>query len=204
MIRNQTTDPVKNRKPARTTRRTKKSNVRWIISVTVAAFFLSAVFSYLSSIIFDSAGIAVSLIVLLIIILTGIVFDVIGIAVTAADEKPFHVMSSRKRRGAKRSIMLIRNAGKVSSFCNDVVGDICGIISGAAIGLILLELALSRDSNLIAGIIFTALCTALTIGGKAFGKTIAIKHSNTIMHGTGVILGILLDKKTKAKKRTPM
>lgn len=27
---------------------------------------------------------------------------------------------------------LKKNADKVSSFCNDVIGDICGIISGAA------------------------------------------------------------------------
>ena len=76
----------------------------------------------------------VAFIILVVIILTGILFDIIGVAVTAADEKPFHSMSSRKLLGAKTSVALIRNASKLSNFCNDVIGDICGIISGAALG----------------------------------------------------------------------
>ena len=36
--------------------------------------------------------------------------------------------------------MLIRNAGKVSSFCNDVIGDISGVISGTASALIVFNI----------------------------------------------------------------
>ena len=39
-------------------------------------------------------------------------------------------------RGAKEAVWMVRNAEKVSSICNDVVGDICGIISGATGALI--------------------------------------------------------------------
>ncbi|MFQ8767640.1 MAG: hypothetical protein ACLR8U_14850 [Oscillospiraceae bacterium] len=43
-------------------------------------------------------------------------FDIIGVAVTAADEKPFHSMASRKVPEAGEALKLIRNAGRVSSF----------------------------------------------------------------------------------------
>jgi hypothetical protein len=180
-------------------RKAKKRNHRWVISVTFISILLSALFSFLSIRIFDSSGIVVSLAVLLFIISLGIIFDMIGIAVTAADETPFHGMSARKLIGAGQSVKLIRNAEKVSSFCNDVVGDICGIISGAAAGLILIRMALDPDTNIAASIGITALVTGLTIGGKAAGKSIAIKHSGAIVHWVGVILSVVGKKKKKKR-----
>ena len=53
-------------------------------------------------------------------------------AVATANEKPFHSMASRKVPGALEAIRLLRNAERVSSICNDVVGDICGVVSGSA------------------------------------------------------------------------
>ena len=44
----------------------------------------------------------------------------------------YHAMSSKKIKGAKKAVSFKKNADKVSSFCNDVIGDICGIISGSA------------------------------------------------------------------------
>ena len=73
----------------------------------------------------------VAFIVLIGIVLIGIVFDSEIARVTVTDEKPFHSMAASKVKGAKSSLMLIRNASRVSNVCNDVVGDICGIISGA-------------------------------------------------------------------------
>ena len=114
--------------------RTEKSTGRWAVQVFFIAVFLSAALSFASDSALDGAGIAVAFGVLLAFILLGIVFDIIGVAVTAADEKPFHSMAARKMPGAREAIGLIRKADKVSSFCNDVVGDICGIISGSKIG----------------------------------------------------------------------
>ena len=56
----------------------------------------------------------------------------IGIAVTVATPKTFNSMATKNVRGARACINLIRKASKVSSFCNDVIGDICGILSGSA------------------------------------------------------------------------
>ena len=66
------------------------------------------------------------LFIYLFFIFLGILFDIIGVAVTSSDDKIFHSMSARKVRGAKVAVKFHKNAEKVSSFCCDVVGDICG------------------------------------------------------------------------------
>jgi len=118
-----------------------------------------------------------SILIVLVIVFIGIIFDIIGIAVTSADESPFHAMASRKYYGAKQAIRLIRNANKVSSFCNDVVGDICGVISGTASAFIVFKVSQSVG-GIVAFLVelsFAGFVAALTIGGKAIGKTIAIE-----------------------------
>ncbi|MFQ9126695.1 MAG: hypothetical protein ACLR4Z_07780 [Butyricicoccaceae bacterium] len=70
-----------------------------------------------------------------------------------------------------------RNAEKVSSICNDVVGDICGIISGATGALIVDTYHLRCDVRRLkvaVSLLITGLVSALTIGGKAAGKGIAV------------------------------
>lgn len=171
----------------------KKENFRWVIFVTLLTFVLSASLSVISSTLLEEAHIYISFLIVLLIILIGIIFDVIGIAVTAADEAPFHAMASRKVYGAKQAIKLIRNANKVSSICNDVVGDICGVISGAASGFIVLKVAMVAGNAVetLASIGITGTVASLTIGGKAIGKTIAIAKSNYIVYKVAVILKFL-------------
>lgn len=66
----------------------------------------------------------------MLIIFLGVIFDIIGTAVTAANETPFHAMAIKKIKEAKIAVQMIRNVSKVSIICNDVIGDVCGIISG--------------------------------------------------------------------------
>lgn len=186
----------------------KKENFKWVVFVTILTFVLSSSLSIISSTLLEDAYIYISFLIVLVIILIGIVFDIIGIAVTAADEAPFHAMASRKLYGAKQAIKLIRNANKVSSICNDVVGDICGVISGAASGFIVVKIALTAGSaQTLASIGITGTVASLTIGGKAIGKTVAIEKSNYIVYKVAVILKFLLGRisfiniGTKAKKK---
>jgi CBS domain containing-hemolysin-like protein len=132
-----------------------------------------------------------------VIVFTGIIFDIIGIAVTAADETPFHAMASRKYYGAGQAIKLIRNANKVSSFCNDVVGDICGIISGAAGALIVVRVSqgLRAAEAILIGLSVSGMIASLTIGGKAIGKSIAIEKSNYITYNVSVVIQFLCRRK---------
>ena len=78
---------------------------------------------------------------------------------------------------------LLKNANQVSSFCNDVVGDICGIVSGSTAAVIVVELQkdLSTTSILIS-IAVTALISGITIGGKALGKTVAINECTGVVY----------------------
>ncbi|MCI8438513.1 MAG: hypothetical protein HFF73_03195 [Oscillospiraceae bacterium] len=157
---------------------------------------LSGVLSFASGEVLEGAGLALAFAVLAVFIALGIVFDIIGVAVTAADEKPFHSMAAHRIPGAKEALGLIRKASKVSSFCNDVVGDICGIISGstAAVIVVRIQSALSFRSAIIS-LAITAVVSGLTIGGKALGKAFAIDKSTAVLQLVGRFLHLFSGRK---------
>lgn len=165
-----------------------KKHVLWGIFITFVSFGLSMLVLYASSGLLGTAQPALSFVVVLVIIVTGVVFDVIGIAVTAADETPFHSMASKKMRGARQSLILLRNAPRVSSFCNDVIGDICGVVSGVAGTSIVYRVFASSGNISVLETITGALIAAFTVGGKAFAKNIGINSSNYIVYWVGRIL----------------
>lgn len=169
----------------------------WTIRLILWTFGISIALNLVSTNVLENSTFIVGLISLVIIILIGIVFDIIGIAVTSADETPFHAMASQKVYAARHAIYLIRNANRVSSFCNDVIGDICSIIAGSASALILINIvgAGIHDSvSRIVNLAFAALVASLTIGGKALGKTFAIEKSNYVVYTVGAVMGLILDK----------
>ena len=51
-------------------------------------------------------------------------------------------MASKKVPGAKQAIWLVKNADAVANFCNDVVGDVAGAVTGAAGATVALRLFL--------------------------------------------------------------
>ena len=167
----------------RSKKKTKKKggNVRWIITIFFVAMLISAVISFSSSLLLEGAGLAVAFIVLFVIVFIGIIFDVIGVAVMSADEKPFHSMAAKKMPGASEALRLLRNAEKVSSFCNDVVGDICGVVSGSASAVIAVKALTQIDSDTISQLIMSTLVAGVTIAGKACGKNIAMDRSTNIV-----------------------
>jgi len=167
------------------------SPYRWAFTAFLMAVALSALLTLASEAMLDGAGLAVALLILLLFIGLGIVFDVIGVAVTAADPKPFHSMAAHKEKGAKQALMLLRNADRVSSICNDVVGDICGIVSGATGAVIITQLQKNFSvQSLLISVGVTALVSGMTIGGKAMGKPFAIKQSKRVVYLAGRILAV--------------
>ena len=58
-------------------------------------------------------------------------------------------MNSRKVKGANVAVKFKKNAEKVSSFCCDVIGDICGVISGGAAAAISVLISKSTNINLL-------------------------------------------------------
>lgn len=156
---------------------------KWIIKITLLAFSISFIFSALSETIIPNVNLIVGIIILIVFILLGILFDMVGVAVTAADIAPFNSMNSRKVKGANMAVLFKQNADKVSSFCNDVVGDVCGIISGSTGSIIAITLSNTLNiDKFLTMLIITALIASLTIGGKALGKSFAINKSNTILY----------------------
>ena len=166
---------------------------RWIFRVSVLTLVLAIFISIFSEMLLRNVNTFVAFLVLLIIVFTGVIFDAIGIAVATASEKPFHSMASKKIESAKFSLKLIKNASKVSNFCNDVIGDICGIISGAATTIIVASILISYNdsiTNSMFTIFLSGIVASLTVGGKAVGKEIAMSKSKEIVE----IVGSLLEK----------
>lgn len=155
---------------------------KWILIIIAISFFLSIIMSLISQSIIPNLNIVFGIIITLIFVFIGIWFDIIGVSVTSADESVFHSMSSRKVFGASQAVSFKKNAEKVSSFCCDVVGDICGIISGASGTTITILISESFNfSVLVTGLFVAAIIASLTIGGKAIGKSYAINNSNIIL-----------------------
>ncbi len=160
-----------------------KGNTGWVITAFILSFFISAVLSAASDSIVEALPVLVAIFVLVFIIALGIVFDIIGLAVTTADIKPFNSMASRRLKTGQKAVWLANNAEKVSSFCNDIVGDIAGVVSGATGAGIAVKLFMDFDVSVafVLTLALTSLISAVTVGGKAIGKSFAIKHSTDIV-----------------------
>ena len=163
----------------------------WPVRVFFISVILSAILSLVSNQLLGQASMGVSFAILFSFIALGVLFDIIGVAVTTADERPFHSMASHREPGAKEALRLIRRASQVSSFCNDVVGDICGIVSGATAAVIVVELnRYLTVSSVLLSLVITALVSGLTIGGKAIGKVYAIERSTSVVYLVGKVLHV--------------
>ena len=165
-------------------------SVKWVITIFIVTIVVSGLISFISDEVMSESGMAVAFVILFIIVLIGILFDVIGVAVTSADESPFHSMAARKVPGAQEAIRLLRKAERVSSICNDVIGDICGVVSGSAAATITSQLIRNFDFTwpTIVSLIMSALVAGFTVGGKAIGKGFAVNSSTKIVFFVGKII----------------
>ena len=171
-------------------KKARNKTIKWVITIFLVTILVSGTISLVSDVVMEGSSIPVAFLILLLIILVGIVFDIIGMAVATADEKPFHSMAARKVAGAQESIRLLRNAERVSSICNDVVGDICGVVSGSASATIAVQVISNFDFSWpqIVSLVMSSLAAGLTVGGKAIGKTFAVNSCTEIVHGVGKII----------------
>ena len=160
-----------------------KVDWKWIIIIVSITFVISFCLSFIANAIIPNITLFFGIIITIVFILVGILFDIIGVSVTAADEKVFHSMNSRKVKGANVAVKFKKKADKVSNFCCDVIGDICGVISGSAGATIAVILVTNYNwSAILSGLIVTSIISSLTIGGKAIGKSFAINKSDIILY----------------------
>ncbi len=161
--------------------------------VAGAGTFVLATLLVLPSVsIIEHAPLYIAFPILLLIILVGVVFDVVGVAVAVADDTPFHARAAKRLPGARQALWLVRNADRVSNFCNDVVGDVSGTISGAAAAVVVVQLVAflrvgPRGRDLVnVGLI--ALVASITVGGKAAGKLLAMSQPHWVVWRVAVVL----------------
>ncbi len=160
-----------------------KVDKKWILIIVTTTFIISFLLSLVANMVIPNLSLVFGIILTLMFIAVGVLFDIVGVAVTTADEAVFHSMNSRKVKGAKTAVRFKKNADKVSSFCCDVIGDICGVISGAAGTAIAMILINDYHTHpIITGLLITAIISSLTIGGKAIGKSFAINKSDIILY----------------------
>lgn len=171
-------------------------SIKWSIFISIVTFILACVFSVTSTTILEGVSWGMGMLSVFILVFIGIVFDMMGLAAAAAKETPFHAMASEKVSGSRQAINIVRNADRFSSFCNDVIGDIAGIISGAASALVVIKLitALGAENTILhttITIVSSGLVSAVTVGGKALGKSFAIHFSTEIVLMIGKVFYFL-------------
>ena len=172
-----------------------KTDFKWVLIVTILAFVISIVMTLFSTITLENVSLFVAILITFLFILLGIVFDIIGVAVTSGDEVAFHSMSARKVKGGKIGVKLMKNTSKVSSVCCDVIGDVCGIVSGTS-GFVIVSLIikLTDINELLVSLLVTGVISSLTIGGKALGKGFAVNKSKEIVTIVSRILSFFQKK----------
>lgn len=169
----------------------KKNNIKSGLIVALFTFSLALLVSLGSEALMQAVNnVIVAIILLMVIIFLGIFFDIIGTAATAAEVPPFNARAAKKVLGARQAVKIVRNADIVANFCNDVIGDIAGTLSGAVGAGIIISLTneLGRLDLVLAGAIMTSLIAALTVGGKAVGKSVAVNNANNIIFRVAIIL----------------
>ncbi len=174
-----------------------RQSLNWTLAIAVITLVLAALFSIVSTFILSGVTWGVGMVIVLTIVLIGVLFDTIGVAATAAEEAPFHAMASERVPGAKQAVLITRNADRFANFCNDVIGDIAGIISGTASAFVVIQLAqqIGHGENSLSqfwiSVIFTSVVASLTVGGKSLGKTLALHFSTPIIYQVGRIFYLL-------------
>ena len=164
-------------------------NWKWVVTAFLSSLVISIILSLLSSEVLSIVPIIAAVVILFAFVFIGIIFDIIGLAVATANEKPFNSMAAQKIKAGKTGLALIRKADQVSSFCNDVIGDICGVVSGSAAATVALRLAMIMGmESLWVNLVLCGLVSAITVGGKAVGKTFAVNSATEIVHAVGKII----------------
>ena len=177
----------------------KKDSLKWFITIFITTFILSITFSYISTNALNDLAVVPAIIILIAVILVGILFDIVAVAITVGNEEDFHAMATKKAKGSKASLFLIRNSAKVANICADVIGDICGVLSGAISAIITTKIAAQYGIGFNIQFIMSAMVASLTVGGKALGKNFAQEKSTSIVYAVGKIMSVLV-KENKKKK----
>lgn len=174
----------------------------WTIKIFFITLFISAGVSVAAEYFISNLSLIASVGILILLIAVGVLFDIVGVAFASCDQAPFIAMSAKKNVKAHYALKMLKNADVVSNFCNDVIGDICGIVSGAAGAAITLKALVFNFPfpDIVASIAISALIAAITVAGKAWGKSIALKRNKDIVLSIGTIVNFFSRGKKREKE----
>lgn len=194
----------KNSEFSQKNKKDKKRNntIFWTIKITLITFFIAGFFSLISEFT-NLLHFSISIVLLILLIMISLIADAIGVAVTSCDPEPIYAMASRKEPKSKQAMLLIRNSEKVSNICCDVIGDICGIVSGACLIALIVKMTYETSDNikLFLSIIFSSIVAAITVGGKAFLKDLAVNKSKQIVLATAKLIAFFYNPKDSTNKK---
>ena len=177
-------------------------NWKWVVTAFLSSLVISIILSLLSSEVLSIVPIIAAVLILFAFVFIGIIFDIIGLAVATANEKPFNSMAAQRIKAGKTGLALIRKADQVSSFCNDVIGDICGVVSGSAAATVALRLAVIMGvDSLWVNLILCGVVSAITVGGKAIGKAIGLNYSIEVVTLVAKIVAVFSRDPKKSKNK---
>lgn len=172
----------------------KKRPVGWFVFILFFTFAIAFGISLAAEVFFHADSIIICCIIIFFLMLLAFLGDIVAVAVAYAEQAPFNAMASRKIKGAKACIKLIKNSDKVSSILSDVLGDVCGIISGvvgASLSLVIASAAsFTAFEQVLAVVTVTATIAAITVSIKSLAKKIAIKNSIKIVFFVGKFFSI--------------
>ena len=181
-------------------RETSRSSI-WTAKITPITFALSLASGALAQTVITHTGIILSLILLGLLVVTAVIFDGVGVAITSCDRARVKKLLQSHAKRAKIAMRMMCNAEKVNNVCADVIGDICGVLSGACGAAI--AAGLSFRSGVGAGWLPTltsAAVAALTVGGKAFLKGKAVKNADKYIAAAATLLSYIYTPRNKKDK----
>ena len=158
----------------------KRKNLGWAFKTFVLSIFLSIVFGMMSQSMFANISAYLSVFIILFFIFISVIFDMIGVSVASLKKEKLDFLKDEV--GYKTAVKMSNNIDKISSFCGAVVGDICGILSGAG-GVSLVVSLHIQNSNIyfLLTSLISSFIAGLTIFFKAVMKTYAVENSLTVV-----------------------
>lgn len=176
-------------------RMSNRHNRKWSRGLIIAllTFVLSLIFSFVSDFFLGKAtALILALLLLFVVIMIGVLCDMVGFAAAAAEIGHLNARAANKLLGARQAVKLVKNADQVSIFCSDVMGDICATVGGAiGVSIVFRLVTGSPGLDTTLTTVMTGLVAALTVGGKAIGKGIALSEATEIMFRIGQIIAWL-------------
>lgn len=167
-------------------------NFKSSLIIALLTFWLAVVVSFFSQTRISNFDLLPAFLILLLIIITGILSDMVGVAATVSREEPFNAKAAKKITGAKIGLYLVRHGDKVASLMCDIVGDICGTVSGAIGAIIVIQILEEVIwPETIVNLLMIGFIAALTVGGKAFCKYYGIKKAEIIIFNVSRFLDFI-------------